>query len=110
MSAPVRRCCSWPPRVAAIAIASSPLAHWRSTETPATVTGRPARSAAVREHFAARTTAVDELDGLTLDLEGGSWINVRASNTEPLLRLNVEAPDAVTMAALRDEALGVIRA
>ncbi len=33
---------------------------------------------------------VDELDGLTVDL-GGSWFNLRPSNTEPLLRLNVEA-------------------
>ena len=80
-----------------------------SGEINSTVDDQAARSAAVREHFADRTTAVDELDGLTLDLEGGSWLNVRASNTEPLLRLNVEAPDDATMAALRDEALGVIR-
>ena len=42
-------------------------------------------------------------------LGDGSWFNVRASNTEPLLRLNVEAPDAERMAAVRDEALAVIR-
>ena len=80
-----------------------------SGEINSEVDDQAARTAAVREHFAARTTAVDELDGLTLDLEGGSWVNVRASNTEPLLRLNVEAPDPATMAALRDEALAVIR-
>ncbi|MHA3700990.1 phosphomannomutase/phosphoglucomutase [Jatrophihabitans sp. YIM 134969] len=80
-----------------------------SGEINSTVDDQAARSAAVREHFADRTTAVDELDGLTIDLEGGSWLNVRASNTEPLLRLNVEAPDAAAMTALRDEALGVIR-
>jgi phosphomannomutase len=34
---------------------------------------------------------------------------VRASNTEPLLRLNVEGPDEATMARTRDEALAVIR-
>jgi phosphomannomutase len=39
----------------------------------------------------------------------GSWLNVRASNTELLLRLNVEAADERTMAAIRDEALAVIR-
>lgn len=33
----------------------------------------------------------DELDGLTIELEGGSWFNVRASNTEPVIRLNAEA-------------------
>ena len=37
---------------------------------------------------------VDELDGLTLRFPDGAWFNLRASNTEPLLRLNVEAPDA----------------
>ena len=36
---------------------------------------------------------MDELDGLTIDCADGSWFNVRASNTEPLLRLNVEAAD-----------------
>lgn len=38
------------------------------------------------------------------------WVSVRKSNTEPLLRLNVEAPDEATMIELRDRALGVIRA
>ena len=51
----------------------------------------------------------DELDGLTVRSADGWWFNVRASNTEPLLRLNVEAADAVTMQALRDEVLGLIR-
>ncbi|MCB0912041.1 MAG: phosphomannomutase/phosphoglucomutase [Propionibacteriaceae bacterium] len=37
------------------------------------------------------------------------WVSVRESNTEPLLRLNVEARDAATVAALRDEALDIIR-
>jgi phosphomannomutase len=37
-------------------------------------------------------------------------VNVRPSNTEPLLRLNVEAADRETMAALREETLGLIRA
>jgi phosphomannomutase len=37
------------------------------------------------------------------------WVSVRESNTEPLLRLNVEARDEVTMAALRDQALAIIR-
>ncbi|MEU6213068.1 phosphomannomutase/phosphoglucomutase, partial [Streptomyces sp. NPDC047023] len=37
------------------------------------------------------------------------WFNVRASNTEPLLRLNVEARDEATLAKIRDEALALIR-
>jgi phosphomannomutase len=51
----------------------------------------------------------DELDGLTVTSPEGWWFNVRASNTEPLLRLNVEAPDEATMARVRDEVLGLIR-
>lgn len=38
------------------------------------------------------------------------WFNLRASNTEPLLRLNVEAPDAASMAKLRDDVLAIVRA
>jgi phosphomannomutase len=50
----------------------------------------------------------DALDGLTVS--GDSWwFNLRPSNTEPLLRLNVEAADEVEMAAIRDEVLGLVR-
>jgi phosphomannomutase len=52
----------------------------------------------------------DELDGLTVTSPDGWWFNVRASNTEPLLRLNVEAPDQPTMTRVRDEVLALIRA
>jgi phosphomannomutase len=45
---------------------------------------------------------VDRLDGLTVD-RGDWWYNVRPSNTEPLLRLNVEAPDEVSLAAHVEE-------
>ncbi|WP_152363365.1 phosphomannomutase/phosphoglucomutase [Microlunatus speluncae] len=48
------------------------------------------------------------LDGLTVAADDW-WFNVRASNTEPLLRLNVEAADEPTMIAIRDEALKLIR-
>jgi phosphomannomutase len=51
----------------------------------------------------------DELDGLTVELGDGAWFNVRASNTEPLLRLNAEAADEATMSHLRDEVLAIIR-
>ena len=47
-------------------------------------------------------------DGLTVN-GAGWWFNLRPSNTEPLLRLNVEAPDADTMAAVRDRVLDLIR-
>jgi phosphomannomutase len=51
----------------------------------------------------------DRLDGLTVSGPDW-WVNVRPSNTEPLLRLNVEAASRETMEALRDETLGLIRA
>ena len=52
---------------------------------------------------------IDELDGLTVSAPTW-WFNVRASNTEPLLRLNVEADTATNMAAHRDEILALINA
>jgi phosphomannomutase len=79
-----------------------------SGEINSTVADQAAATAAVRAAFADRAT-FDELDGLTATLSGGSWFNLRASNTEPLLRLNVEAADHAAMAALRDEVLAIIR-
>jgi phosphomannomutase len=52
--------------------------------------------------------SMDELDGLTVT--GPTWwFNLRPSNTEPLLRLNVEASDDATLAARRDEVLRIVR-
>jgi phosphomannomutase len=79
-----------------------------SGEINSTVDDQAGRVAAVRTAFADRAE-IDELDGLTVTLPDGSWFNVRASNTEPLLRLNVEGPDEASMATLRDEVLAVIR-
>ncbi|MGZ8745954.1 MAG: phosphomannomutase/phosphoglucomutase, partial [Mycobacterium sp.] len=45
----------------------------------------------VLSSFVARVHSIDHLDGVTVDLGDGSWFNLRMSNTEPLLRLNVEA-------------------
>ena len=60
------------------------------------------RSAAVERAYAKRDgVTVDHLDGLTVTLPDGSWFNLRPSNTEPLLRLNVEAADRAAMAGLR---------
>ena len=53
---------------------------------------------------------LDDLDGLTVQLPDGSWFNLRASNTEPLLRLNVEARDAARVQEIRDEVLELVRA
>jgi len=53
--------------------------------------------------------SIDELDGLTIS-SATWWFNIRASNTEPLLRLNVEADTALNMATHRDELLALISA
>lgn len=69
------------------------------------------RTQAVLDAFAERTESVDTLDGVTVELKDTSaWFNVRASNTEPLLRLNVEAATADEVDALVAEILGIIRA
>jgi phosphomannomutase len=82
-----------------------------SGEINSTVADQADRIAAVKQTYGARDgVEFDELDGLTVSLPDGSWFNLRPSNTEPLLRLNVEAADAAAMAALRDEVLAVVRA
>ncbi len=48
----------------------------------------------VLKSFGTRIQSIDHLDGVTVDLGDGSWFNLRSSNTEPLLRLNVEARTA----------------
>ncbi|MEU6760492.1 phosphomannomutase/phosphoglucomutase [Streptomyces sp. NPDC046685] len=81
-----------------------------SGEINSTVADQAGRLAAVKETYAAREgVTLDELDGLTVTGPDW-WFNVRASNTEPLLRLNVEARDAKTLTEIRDEALSLIRA
>jgi phosphomannomutase len=51
---------------------------------------------------------VSHLDGISIDTD--DWhLNVRPSNTEPLLRLNLEALDAATMEERRDEVLELIQ-
>jgi phosphomannomutase len=82
-----------------------------SGEINSTVADQAGRAAAVRAAFEGRDgVTIDELDGLTVRRPDGGWFNLRPSNTEPLLRLNVEAADAAAMAALRDEVLAIVRA
>jgi phosphomannomutase len=81
-----------------------------SGEINSTVDDQQERSAAVERAYANRQgVSVDYLDGLTVSMPGGTWFNVRPSNTEPLLRLNVEAPDEATMVAVRDDVLAIVR-
>lgn len=70
----------------------------------------PAAVARVRAAYTRDDVAVDELDGITFTAKDGTWwFNLRASNTEPFLRLNAEAVDAVTMADIRDAVLDLVR-
>jgi phosphomannomutase len=61
-----------------------------SGEINFTVPDAPACVDAVLKSFGSRIQSIDHLDGVTVDLGDGSWFNLRSSNTEPLLRLNVE--------------------
>ncbi|QCQ92003.1 phosphomannomutase/phosphoglucomutase [Rhodococcus sp. SGAir0479] len=81
-----------------------------SGEINSTVADAAERTAAVVELFADRAVGVDRLDGVTVDLADGAWFNLRASNTEPLLRLNVEARTPAEVDALVTEILGAVRA
>ena len=82
-----------------------------SGEINSTVADAAGRVAAVREAYGAdEDVRFDELDGLTVQLPDGAWFNLRASNTEPLLRLNVEAPDQARMSQVRDHVLEMVRA
>src|SRR5690348_794964 len=81
-----------------------------SGEINSTVSDAAAVTEKVRRAFADEDGVhVDEMDGLTVELADGAWFNLRPSNTEPLLRLNVEAPDEARMTELRDRVLGMVR-
>ncbi|CAB4892367.1 unannotated protein [freshwater metagenome] len=84
-----------------------------SGEINSTVADVSTALARVRQAFSSRAVE-DSLDGLTMIGEVASdepfwWFSVRPSNTEPLLRLNVEAADNDTMSLIRDEVLTLIR-
>jgi phosphomannomutase len=80
-----------------------------SGEINTEVSDQAAVTARVRDEFSGRPgVTVDELDGLTVGTPGW-WFNLRPSNTEPLLRLNVEAADEARMAEVRDEVLRIIQ-
>ena len=81
----------------------------RSGEINSEVEDQEATLRKVEEAYGSRDGAeVDHLDGLTVDL-GDWWFNLRPSNTEPLLRLNVEGKNRETMERERDALLVMIR-
>jgi phosphomannomutase len=80
-----------------------------SGEINTEVVDQQAVTQAIAEAFTPRASEpLDWFDGMTV-VGNGWWFNVRPSNTEPLLRLNVEADDQATMESVRDEVLGMMR-
>jgi phosphomannomutase len=79
-----------------------------SGEVNSTVDDQDAVLARIEKAYADQDAEIDHLDGLTVGRDDW-WFNVRASNTEPLLRLNVEGRDDQTMSRVRDDILALIR-
>lgn len=80
----------------------------RSGEINSEVANPQATIDKVEQHFASQGAEIDHLDGLTVGFDDW-WLNLRASNTQPLLRLNVEADDQRVLQEKVDEVLGLIR-
>jgi phosphomannomutase len=80
--------------------------RFRSGEVNSRVDDIPGKLNEIRERF--KDASVDQLDGITIAYPDW-WMNVRPSNTEPLLRLNVEGDSKELMEFHRDEALALIR-
>ncbi len=81
---------------------------FRSGEINSKVSDVSDKLHALEERFGVSAHLIDHLDGLTVD-HGDWWFNVRPSNTEPLLRLNVEANTRALLEEKRDEVLAFIR-
>ncbi len=85
--------------------------YFASGEINSTVSDAAAKIELIRAEF--EGSEVDELDGITLSSKPGQspwwWLNVRSSNTEPLLRLNVESSDQNTTNSLTQRVLGIIQ-
>ncbi|MBF6178031.1 phosphomannomutase/phosphoglucomutase [Nocardia otitidiscaviarum] len=90
-------------------LASAYATYAASGEINSTVADAKERTTAVVEAFRDRASSVDRLDGVTVQLPAGAWFNLRASNTEPLLRLNVEARSQEDVDALVTEILSIVR-
>lgn len=81
-----------------------------SGEINFTVEDAPACVEAVLKSFGTRIHSIDHLDGVTVDLGDGRWFNLRTSNTEPLLRLNVEARTAEEVSEVVEQVSGTVTA
>ena len=92
------------------ALVSSYDRYVASGEINSTVDDQAGKIAEIAALYASRPGAqLDRLDGLTVAFDDGAWLNLRPSNTEPLLRLNAEAPSRARMEELRDEVLAAVR-
>ena len=86
-----------------------PLDQWvRSGEINSRVSDVQGKLNALEQRYGQDARAVDHMDGITVEYQDW-WFNVRPSNTEPMLRLNVEAKDSSLMEQKRDELLAFIR-
>lgn len=65
--------------------------------------------AAIRERYEAQATAVITIDGLRFEFDRDWWFLVRKSNTEPLIRITVEAKDRATMERYRDAIIALVQ-
>ena len=81
--------------------------RFRSGEINSTVKDASLKMREVEVYYARQGAAIDHLDGVTVEMKDW-WLNVRPSNTEPLLRLNVEGDTLELMQRHRDEALTII--
>ncbi|MBI2415232.1 MAG: phosphomannomutase/phosphoglucomutase [Candidatus Kerfeldbacteria bacterium] len=82
--------------------------YFHSGEINSTVRDVSAVMTAITQRYSSAAKAVSQLDGITIEYPN-YWFNVRASNTEPLLRLNLEAVSADICATKTAELLAVIR-
>lgn len=80
--------------------------RFRSGEINSVVKDIPAKLQQLEEHY--KDASIDHLDGVTISYPNW-WMNIRPSNTEPLLRLNIEGDSPELMERHRDEALALIR-
>ena len=85
--------------------------YFASGEINSTVADSKAKISQIKQEF--QDSEIDELDGVTVSSPSGQapwwWFNVRSSNTEPLLRLNVESEDKSTCDEVTSRVLGLIK-
>jgi phosphomannomutase len=81
--------------------------YFRSGEINSRVDDIPKKIEEIEQHYS--SGKIDHLDGVTVDF-GDWWFNVRPSNTEPLLRLNIEANTKEKLEEKKEELLKLIRA